>query len=225
MKNLAITSIGALLALTLTSCSTTPKTGQTIELFNGTNLEGWSYVSADPKLTRDQIWTVKDGVISCPGKPLGAIYSGPSVTNFRFSVEYRWPAGSQPGNSGIFSRMTLPPKPLPQTVEVQLKHGDAGDVMGLHGRQIDVAQNRFFSLRGHPVAGDIAGVKKIADHEKAPGEWNRVEILAQGDHYQVWLNGTLVNDVRGVEMLASPIGLQCEENTVQFKNVLLTPLD
>jgi hypothetical protein len=97
--------------------------------------------------------------------------------------------------------------------------------MGLHGRQIDVAQNRFFSLRGHPVAGDIAGVKQIADHEKALGEWNRVEILAQGDHYQVWLNGTLVNDVRGVEMLASPIGLQCEENTVQFKNVLLTPLD
>ena len=128
------------------------------------------------------------------------------MTNFRLVVEYRWPPGSEPGNSGIFSRISEPLKPLPCAVEVQLKHGSAGDVLGLQGKPIAGGQPRFFEVKKHAVAGDIAGVNKMLDAENPPGEWNRVEILAQGARYQVWVNGKLVNEVSGVDLASGPVG-------------------
>jgi hypothetical protein len=215
----------AVLILGVISCSTGPARKTTVELFNGKDLSGWDYVSADSKVSMDQVWSVENGILSCKGTPVGAIYRGPAVTNFRLSVDYRWAAGAKPGNSGIFSRISLPPKPIPQAVEVQLKHGSNGDVMGLQGRQVAAGQARFFTVKQHPVAGDIAGVKKLVDLEKPAGEWNRIEILAQGAHYKVWVNGQLANEVAGLEILAGPVGLQSEENAVQFRRVRLTPLD
>jgi hypothetical protein len=218
-------SCSTFLILALTSCSTGSTKKASIELFNGRDLNGWDYVSADPQVSMDQVWSVQDGILTCKGTPVGAIYRGPAVTNFRMSVDYRWAPGATPGNSGIFSRISLPPKPIPQAVEVQLKHGSNGDVMGLQGRQVAAGQSRFFTVKQHPVAGDIAGVKKLADLEKTAGEWNHIEILAQGAHYEVWINGQLANEADGVETLSGPVGLQSEENVVQFRHVRLTPLD
>jgi len=168
---------------------------------------------------------VQEGILTCQGNPLGALYRSPAATNFRLVVEYRWPPGSAPGNSGIFSRISEPIKPLPCAVEVQLKHGSAGDVLGLQGRPIAAGQPRFFEVKKHAVAGDITGVSKMLDAENPPGQWNRVEILAQGARYQVWLNGTLVNDVGGVALSSGPVGVQSEGGIIQFRRIALTPLD
>ena len=224
-KNAIRWSCGLLLTLTVTSCSTLSGTKASLELFNGKDLNGWNYVSADPQVGMDQVWSVQNGILTCQGIPVGAICHGPVVTNFRMSVEYRWPPGGKPGNSGIFSRVTTSPKAIPQAVEVQLKHGSAGDIMGLQGRQVAAGQPRFFTVKAHPVAGDIAGVKQLVDLEKPAGQWNKVEILAQGAHYTVWLNGKLANEADGVELVAGQVGLQSEENIVQFRRVWLTPLD
>ena len=97
--------------------------------------------------------------------------------------------------------------------------------MGLQGKPIAAGQPRFFEVKKHELAGDIAGVKKMLDAEKPPGEWNRVEILAQGPRYQVWINGKLVNDVDGVEVTSGTIGVQSEGGVIQFRRVTLTPLD
>jgi hypothetical protein len=80
-------------------------------------------------------------------------------------------------------------------------------------------------VKKHAVAGDIAGVHKLLDAEKPPGEWNRVELLAQGARYTVWVNGKLVNDVGGVELGAGPVGIQSEGGVIQFRRVTLTSLD
>ena len=97
--------------------------------------------------------------------------------------------------------------------------------MGLQGKPIASGQPRFFEVKGHAVAGDITGVHKMVDAENPPGEWNRVEILAQGSRYQVWINGKLVNDVEGVEATSGPIGVQSEGGVVQFRRASLTPMD
>jgi hypothetical protein len=168
---------------------------------------------------------VKDGIITCKGTPLGAIYRGPEVKNFRLVVEYRWAPGEKPGNSGIFSRIHDPIKPLPPCVEVQLQHGNAGDVLGLQGTRVVGGQPRFFEVKNHAVAGDIAGVKKMENAEKAAGEWNRVEITANVDVYRVVMNGKLINEVPGVAQHVGPIGLQSEGGVIQFRRVSLTPMD
>ena len=218
-------AISGLLLLGITSCSTTGEHKRAIELFNGKNLNGWKQVLAEPGVKLNQVWSVENGILVCQGKPLGFLYRGPEVTDFRLIVEYRWPPGSEPGNSGIFSRIGEPLKALPHAVEVQLKHGSAGDVMGLQGKPIASGQPRFFEVKKHAVAGDIAGVQKMLDAEKPPGEWNHVEILAVGPRYQVWINGKLVNEVDGVEVSTGPVGVQSEGGPIQFRHVTLTPLD
>jgi hypothetical protein len=144
--------------------------------------------------------------------------------NFRAVVEYRWAPGAEPGNSGILTRINGAPRALPRCAEVQLKHGSAGDVLGLQGMTVVAGQPRFFETKGHKIAGDIAGVKKISDAEKPASEWNRVEVFAKDGDYTVWMNGQQINQVTGVEVVAGPLGLQSEGGEIHFRRATLTPL-
>jgi hypothetical protein len=224
LKNLVRVSAALLLLLAASSCQSPHGTNSSIDLFNGKDLKGWNYVLADPSVKKEKVWSVQDGILTCQGSPIGAIYRGPKVTNFRLQVEYRWAPGTKPGNSGIFSRIKTPIKPIPPAVEVQLQHGNAGDILGLQGTKLAAKQPRFFEVPGHPQAGDIAGVRKIFDQERTAGEWNRVEICAQGSRYTVLMNGKLINEADGVEQLSGPIGLQSEGGVIQFRRVTLTPI-
>ncbi|MBI5692119.1 MAG: DUF1080 domain-containing protein [Verrucomicrobia bacterium] len=198
------------------------ETAKEVALFNGKDLAGWTHVLADATVKRDQVWSVRDGTIVCTGTPIGVLYTEKNYTSFRLAVEYRWAPGAKPGNSGIMSRITSGTGALPRTVEVQLQHGNAGDVIGLQGFPIaSGGQARWFE-RDSKVAGKITGVKKAVAAEKAPGEWNQVEIEARGDRYTVRINGQLVNEVTGVEIKAGPIGLQSEGGEVHFRRVRLT---
>jgi hypothetical protein len=196
---------------------------KSIELFNGKNLDGWTHVLADPAVPRDKVWSVRDGLIVCLGEPIGVLYTEKSYTSFRLVVEYRWAPGTKPGNSGIMSRMTPNTGALPRTVEVQLQPANAGDLMGLRGLPIAGGQPRWFE-RDSKLAGKVTGVKRIVGAEKAPGEWNEVEIVAREGAYTVRINGQLVNEASGVEVRAGPVGLQSEGGEIHFRRATLTPL-
>ena len=197
--------------------------GRAVPLLNGRNLEGWTHVLADPAVPREQVWSLRDGVLVCTGTPIGVLYTEKNYTNFRLTLEYRWAPGAKPGNSGIMSRLTPGTGALPRTVEVQLQHGNAGDVIGLWGFPIaGGGQARWFE-RESKVAGRVSGVKKAVAAEKEPGEWNQVELEARDGRYTVRLNGQLVNDVTGVEVRAGPIGLQSEGGEIHFRHVMLAP--
>jgi len=214
------------LALGLTACSTSPSkhSRAPMELFNGRDLDGWQHALAEPAVPRDAVWAVRDGMIVCQGEPLGVLYTQATFTDFRLVVEYRWGVADKPGNSGILTRINGPTRALPRCAEVQLQHGSAGDILGLQGMAVAAGQPRFFGIKAHKVAGDIAGVKKLADTEKPAGEWNRVEVLAQNSCYTVWMNGQQINEASGVEVCAGPVGLQSEGGEIHFRRVTLTPL-
>jgi hypothetical protein len=223
-KTLMLGGCLALLTISVASCCcTTPKT-KTVELFDGKSLDGWQYALADASVGRDQVWSVENGILKCKGDPIGVLYKGPEVTDFDLEVEYRWAPGQTPGNSGIFSRIERPATPPPKAIEIQLKHGSAGDVMGLRGKVISADQERSISIKAHPVAGDISGVSKLQDAEKAPGEWNKVLLKARGDVYTVYVNGKLVNEAKGVDVSRGPVGVQSEGGEVHYRRVALTPL-
>jgi len=75
------------------------------------------------------------------------------------------------------------------------------------------------------LAGDIAGVRKSSDREKPAGEWNQIDIVADGSDYSLMLNGHIINQAMGVEVLSGPIGLQSEGEVIQFRRVTLYPFD
>jgi hypothetical protein len=224
IKNLVRIITTLTVATVVTSCSSRRSSNSSIDLFNGKDLKGWSYIPADTSVKMEKVWSVDGGILTCHGDPIGAIYRGPQVTNFRLLVEYRWAPGSKPGNSGIFSRISGRMSAIPPAIEVQLQNGNAGDVLGLQGKKIASGQPRFFEVKKHALAGDIAGVKKVFDQERTPGEWNRVEITAEGPRYTVLMNGKVINEVEGIDVVSGPIGLQSEGGVIQFRRVTLTPL-
>lgn len=226
-SSLLLPLAAAALALAFAGCGASRNAASsraTVELFNGRNLDGWQHVLDDPTVSREAVWSVRDGIIVCKGEPLGVLYSKEVLTDFRFVLEYRWAPGGKPGNSGILTRINGPPRALPRCAEAQLQHGNAGDVLGLQGMAVAAGQPRFFEVKAHRIAGDIAGVRKLLDAEHPAGEWNRVEVLAQGGSYTVWVNNQKVNEVTGVEVLAGPIGLQSEGGEIHFRRATVTRL-
>lgn len=220
-RMLGVLGLAALMTGSAVAAGPNPP-GKPIALIEGQSLKGWSHVLADASVPRDQVWSVRDGMIVCTGTPIGVLYTEKDYTNFRLVVEYRWAPGTKPGNSGIMSRMAPGTGALPRTVEVQLQHRNAGDVIGLQGFPIKGGQERWFE-RDSKIAGKITGVKGKLVAEKPPGEWNRVELEARDGRYTVTLNGELVNDVSGVEVRAGRIGLQSEGGEIHFRGVELTP--
>jgi len=215
-----------ILAALLVSCSTTAEKrfAGGVDLFNGKDLANWKAVSAKPEVGKDQVWSVRDGMIVCKGDPMGYIHTDQSYSNFRLLVEWRWAPGQPPGNSGVFLRINGQPKPLPRCIECQLKSGDAGDLYGFHAMKIDGAAERRREVKNHELGGDFVGVKKIAGHENPPGQWNRYEILADGPKLTIWVNGKKVNEAFDTEVVSGPIGLQSEGGEIHFRNVRLVPL-
>lgn len=216
------------LAVVLTccvSCGTLSSKRSGEALFNGKDLSNWKAVLAKPDVTKEQVWSVQDGVLICKGEPLGYIQTDKSYTNFKLGVDWRWAPGQAPGNSGVFLRINGQPRPLPRCIECQLKSGDAGDTYGFHGMGINGDPARRKEVKNHELGGDFVGVKKISGNEKAPGQWNHYDIVLNGGKLTISVNGKQVNEAFDCEVVSGPIGLQSEGGEVHFRNVYLTPLD
>jgi hypothetical protein len=195
-----------------------------IELFNGKDLTGWHHFLVEPDVTMEDVWSVKDGLLVCKGEPMGYLATKANYKNFKLIVEWRWPAGQEPGNSGVLMRITGEPMALPRCVEAQLMHGSAGDIWAFQGFQVKGDAARFREV-SHPEFGDLMGVSKITGNEKDPGEWNKYEITLQGGDLTLIINGQKVNECTDCDVIAGQIGLQSEGGEIHFRTVKLIPLD
>ncbi len=225
MKIQTILVISAV-AVVLSVCSKASETKvETREnLFNGTSLEGWSHVLVGEGVKKEDVWSVKDGTLVCKGTPLGYLVTNESYQDFTMTFEWRWAPGAAPGNSGVLLRIAGEPATfMPKCVEAQLKHESAGDVWGFFGASVDGPVERILEVKAHETLGDFRGVKKIKLAEKAPGEWNQYEITVSGSKMELKINGELVNQVSGLDVLSGPIGLQSEGAEIHFRNIRLVP--
>lgn len=191
-----------------------------ISLFDGETLAGWSHVLVDKNLAMEDVWSVKDGVLVCQGKPLGYLVTKESFQDFKLSLEWRWAA--EPGNSGVLLRIAGEPVGfMPKCVEAQLKHESAGDIWAFRGAKVDGPKERLKVVEDHEELGDFRGVGKMKMAEKPVGEWNHYEIVVRGESIEVMINGQLVNRAHGLEKTVGPIGLQSEGSEIHFRNIRL----
>ena len=191
---------------------------ETIDLFNGRDLEGWDAFLVEEGVGRDDVWSVEEGILVCKGEPGGYLYTLEDYQDFRLTVEWRWP--EEPGNSGVLMRITPAPVMLPNSVEAQLRSGNAGDMYGFSGFRIGGDEERLTEIpsrQGWRLA-------RIEGAENEPGAWNRYEITALGGRITVLLNGTRVNEATDCDIRPGRIGLQSEGGVVHFRTVTLTPL-
>jgi len=212
-------------AVISSGCCTRCAPRDTVELFNGRNLDGWNHLFAESGAPASVAWTVEDSILTCKGEPMGYLYSRQSYEDFRLEVEYRWVSKDDPRNNGIFSRVQNPASgAIPRCVETQLNAGEAGDLMTMQGMKMDVDQPRFFHIPDHELAGEVHGVKATRNVERSGDEWNQITFTALGGTYSVEMNGERINEATGIEAVSGPIGLQCEGGVIQYRRVAITPL-
>lgn len=196
-----------------------------VDLFNGRDLEGWTGYLVEEEVDPASVWFVRDGLLVCKGEPLGFLHTKEEYTNFDFEIEWRWAPGGEPGNNGVLMRINGgPQKGVPRCIEMQLKHGQAGELYGFFGMKVDGDADRKFEVENHELVGDLSGVRAIKDLEKEPGEWNHARILAEGGNFKVWINGELANEAHSCDVISGPIGIQSEGGEIHFRKIRVTSL-
>jgi len=195
-------------------------------LFAERDLTKWDFHVVEKGVKVQDVFSFNDdGVLNCTGKPFGYLAAPSIYKNFKVSVEYAWPEGVEPTNSGVFLRINAQPKEsfLPRGFEAQLQHGNAGDLWGFHGMRIDGPKDRHTDNPTHEI-GPICGVKKIEGAEEKPGQWNRMEILVVDSLIVISLNGKIVNWTNQADTTPGKVGLQSEGGPIKFRNFILTEL-
>jgi hypothetical protein len=189
---------------------------KTIKLFNGKDMEGWTYFLSDKKAKMEDVWSVEDGVIICKGKPAGYIRTKDSYKNYVLTLQWRFDPEKGPGNSGVLLRMVGQDKVWPKSVEAQLHSGNAGDFWNIDNVKMKVDESRTQGRRT---------VKLKPSNEKKLGEWNSYRIVVDHDKIQLYVNGELQNEATDVEEVAGPICLQSEGAEIHFRNIELKPIE
>ncbi len=183
---------------------------QSFALFDGKSLDGWS-AFAKEGATMEQIWSVKDGVIHCVGKPAGYLRTVQTYADYVLMVEWRF---IKPGNTGVIVHGGGEPKVWPSCVECQGAHGRQGDFYLWSGVHADQPLTK--GKTGIPAA--TPGV------EKPIGEWNTYQVRCAGDKVVILVNGTEVNSITGRSNQSGWIGLQSEGAEFEVRKVTLEPL-
>jgi hypothetical protein len=190
------------------------RANQPILLFNGKDLTNWQAVEGGATKQGDGVWSVQDGVLRCSGAAQGYLRTKGKFANYQLTVEWRWPPGVEPGDSGIFVLMTKGDARLPFGLEAQLLSGKAGDFWMLGSFAATINGRRTSSH-----------APKLAEGNELPvGQWNRMEILVDRGNVSVRVNGTLQNRATACPTDPGAIGLQVEGDAIEFRNIQLLPL-
>ncbi|BCU76198.1 DUF1080 domain-containing protein [Luteolibacter sp. LG18] len=201
-----------------------------ISLFNGKDLTGWhaDVPAADKDTKLGPSFVVRDGLLVSLGKPGGHLITDKEFSNYKLEVQYRFAA--KPGNCGVLVHASKPRvlyNMFPQSIEVQMQSGDAGDFWCI-GENIEVPEmeKRRPKKNGQAYGGGANDARRILNltdgSEKPPGEWNTMLIECKGDAVKVWVNGTLVNDGSKCTATKGQIALQAEGSEVEFRKIEVT---
>jgi hypothetical protein len=190
------------------------------QLFNGKDLTGWQQVGPG-------LFVVEDGLLKTVGGMGMILYPAEKFSDVIIRVVYK--VKDNDCNSGVFIR--VPEKPVDEWeavnkgYEVQIDNG-----------------TRHVGGEYHCTGVLYSMTKAMAHPQKAPGEWNTMEITLDGPKTIVFINGEKVTDFtegdsipaktrdfepnRGSRPIAGYIGLQNHDSlsTVYFKEVAIKPL-
>lgn len=174
---------------------------QEIELFNGSDLSGWTIYGTEK-------WYVEGGLLVCesgPDKGYGYLATNEHYKDFELTLEFQQEAN---GNSGVFVRSTVEgTKVSGWQVEVAPPGHDTGGVYESYGR------GWLIKPEGKP--------------DVKMGEWNTMKIRMSGDTLTSWLNGVEMVTLTDAKIGAGEgsIALQIHDGggiKVRWRNIKLS---
>jgi hypothetical protein len=181
-------------------------------LFNGRDLTGWTLVGA-----HGRGYVVEDGKIVCPRDGGGNLFTEREYANFILRFEFKLEAGS---NNGIGIRAPLAGDAAYQGMEIQILDHDA-----------PIYRGKLKPAQYHGSIYDVFPAK--TGYLKPVGQWNAEQIVADGRHITVTLNGVKIVDVDldsvkdpevlrrhpGLARTTGHIGLLGHDTRVEFRNL------
>ena len=195
-------------------------------LFDGADTSRWrmSKITNQPGRDNPGTFLLVDGTLeSLPGNDLGMFWNiDPTPTDFILKLEFlRW---RDDDNSGVFLRFPDPnSKGYNNTAYVAIDFG--------FEVQIDeIGQGNPQGLPIHKTAAIYSFAAPQNPNVKPPGQWNELEIHAQGQNYQVFLNGAKTTEyqnpdpVRGSTAAPCFVGLQTHTGRVAFRKIQIKAL-
>ncbi|HOZ47837.1 MAG TPA: DUF1080 domain-containing protein [Candidatus Hydrogenedentes bacterium] len=136
-------------------------------LFNGTDLTGWEGDTTG--------YVAEDGLLAC--KPGGNLYTDKDYANFILRFEFLLTPGA---NNGLAVRVPMPAHAAYDGMELQI---------------LDNTAEQYRELQPYQYHGSVYGIVPAKRGFLKPvGEWNYQEVIAQGRHITVNLNGTTIVD-------------------------------
>lgn len=243
MKSITILLVALLLTIPLTSAA------DSITLFNGSNLEGWTTWYRHADKDRD-LFTVHDGMIHVyenqadgSDQTFAGIVTEREYGQYRLSLEYKWgekkfkPRYEKVRDAGILFHVHGEEKIWPYSVECQIQEGDTGDIWVI-GTEVTSEVSpavRNYSPNGERVTRGGTPGKFNRFHRgymwEVPG-WNRVEVLVQGAYAKFSVNGHVVNEAFDMKyhdaktgewrpLTSGKILLQAEGAEIFYRNIKL----
>jgi len=192
----------------------TPDDEGFVTLFNGVDLTGWA---GDTKG-----YVVENGVIVC--KPGGQLFTEKDYANFIFRFEFKLTPGA---NNGLGIRTPFNGHAAYEGMEIQI---------------LDNTADKYKDLQPYQYHGSIYGVVPAKrGHQKPVGEWNEEEVIAQGPHITVNLNGVTIVDADineasangtpdhrehpGLKNKTGRIGFLGHGDVLEFRNIRIKELE
>lgn len=201
-------------------------------LFNGKDLSGWEadVPARDANKAAPDSFVVRDGMLVSLGKPEGHLVTKQLYRDYRLVVEYRFPGKG--GNCGVLVHASRPRalyKMFPQSIEVQMNSGDAGDFWCIQENievpDMEKRRPRKGNEKWGGAEGDARRILNLTDGSEKPlGQWNTMIIEARGKSVAVWVNGDKVNDGFGSTADQGKIAVQAEGTEVEFRKIEIGPL-
>lgn len=200
-RALALAILSLLLALT----SGCVASDDSIELFNGADLTGWTVHGTER-------WYVEDGDLICESGPdaaYGYLATEARYQDFDLRVQFKQEAD---GNSGVFFRSTL-------------------EGTTIRGWQAEVAPPGLFTggIYESYGRGWLTQPDPAKDVSLRMGEWNEMRLRVVGNRVTTWLNGFEMIDITDNKIGEGEghIALQIHDGggiKIRWRNLRLTPL-
>jgi hypothetical protein len=151
-------------------------------------------------MTGDANWHILEDYVEA-NSGSGHLVSAESYGDFRLTAEF-WV--DEDANSGIFIRCS-----------------DPADIGSDKCYEVNIFDKR---PEQNYRTGAIVDLAEPMAQIDAGGQWNTYEIVAQGSHLMVTLNGQKTVDVMDTKHASGPFTLQYGAGIVRFRNVQITPL-
>jgi 3-keto-disaccharide hydrolase len=219
------------------------KHGKAVRLFDGKDLKGFYVFIKGHGKNNDpnHVFTVEHGMIHVSGAEFGYIATEKEYSHFRLTCDFKWgeavypPQAGKARDSGILYYFQGPDKVWPTSVEFQITEGGTGDFWMTDGASL--------TRDGLTVTGPPGGAKPIDRFNKGPwkdvtgyrdptgevekphGQWNHLELIADGPTVTQYVNGKLVNRGTDAHPDSGKILFQSEGAEIYFRNIELAPLE